>query len=753
MIGSSPVLPTGFASSALPLHELDDGEFEQFCTDLLNLNPAILCQREAVLVTRRILGAQRLLSGTPQGGADIRADAEAGEVWMFQCKRVKSFAKAKVVAAIEEAERGHPHADQYVLLTTCGLSVEAKAPIEERPNWTSWDASRITSEVQKLEPRERGMNLVQRFGKEWVRRLFVWGDQPFLPWAEFFADDVSPERRHFHHRTNFQPRKETLDRIEAFARDGIGRALIVSAAGGQGKSRLLLELARKMEQAPDAPRVRFLNVTPRGLSEDQADWLRREGDLVLVVDDAHRLVEVLGDVARAASKAESVRMVVVTRPQAEEAIRSQLYRHGYAERLESVLHLPEWKMSDMQTLAEQVLDPVHRWHSSRLAGIADRCPLLVVLGGGLINTGGLPGDLTDDSDFRERVFNGFKEDFLRLQPESGRNRLDRLMQFLAFVSPTPRSDRLLTQAAEILGCDPLDVDADLSLLEGARLVVENREGLRLYPDLFADAVLLDACLDRGGQPSFLHRTVLGKLPNEDFPSLLRNVAQADWEARVRKGAAHSLFNPIWEEFVRRFNAGKWQESDTTFGWQQETDASAQQPDRGEMLRNWSDFAVFLPERTLELVRLAQERAVEPTGSRIIRGVSPAMLKPILLWHPSHAVQALDTLWALEEKEPDAGSVDSLRGDQRDCRGGELRLASTLGSFAGSCRLARHQGSRTCHVGSVPAPAMDPERTAEAVLRTRGRAFVDDGPHRAHGKPCRVCRANTSAAAAGAGNRG
>ena len=533
---------------------------------------------------------------------------------MFQCKQVKEFHPADMRQAIERAEQGWPHADQYLLLTTCGLSAESQALIHGRAKWMWWDASRITSEVQQLEPCEAGMNLVQRFGKEWVRRLFVWGDQPLLPWAEFFADDVSPDRRHFHHRTNFQPRRETLDRIEAFARDGIGRALIVSAAGGQGKSRLLLELARKLEQAPGAPRVRFLNVTSRGLSEDQADWLGREGDLVLVVDDAHRVVEVLGDVARAVSKAKSVRMVVVTRPQAEESIRSQLYRQGYAERLESVLHLPEWKMSDMQALAEQVLDSAHRWDASRLAGIADRCPLLVVLGGGLINTGGLPGDLTDDSDFRERVFKGFKEDFLRLQPENGRNRLDRLMPFLAFASPTPRSDRFLTKAAEILGCDPLDVDADVSLLGGARLVVENREGLRLYPDLFADAVLLDACLDRGGQPSFLHRTVLGRLPIEDFPSLLRNVAQADWEARVRKGAAHSLFDPIWNEFVRRFCDGEWREPD--IAWRHHDDSTLRPSDRGEMLRNWSDFAVFLPERTLELARLAQERAVEPTGSSI-----------------------------------------------------------------------------------------------------------------------------------------
>src|ERR1019366_4889718 len=91
----------------------------------------------------------------------------------------------------------------------------------------------------------------------------------------------------------------------------------------------------------------------------------------------------------------------------------------------------------------------------------------------------------------------------------------------------------------------------------ARLVVENREGIRLYPDLFADAVLLDACLDQEGRPTFLHCTVLSKLPITDFPALMRNVAQAAWETRSKTGETGVLFRPIWQEFIHRFEEGVW----------------------------------------------------------------------------------------------------------------------------------------------------------------------------------------------------
>src|ERR1019366_6370100 len=99
--------PTGFSPSDLPFYtELDDQKFEQFCTSLLNLRPAILCLRGGMAVSRRIFKADRLLSGTAQAGADIRAVADQGEVWFLQCKNVKEFGPAEVSEAIELAEKG-----------------------------------------------------------------------------------------------------------------------------------------------------------------------------------------------------------------------------------------------------------------------------------------------------------------------------------------------------------------------------------------------------------------------------------------------------------------------------------------------------------------------------------------------------------------------------------------------------------------------------------------------------------------------
>src|SRR5712692_10317712 len=94
--------PTGYAPSDLPFYpELDDQAFERFCTDLLNLHPSILCLRDSQAVTRRIIKADPLGSGTDQRGVDIRAEADKGGVWFLQCKHVKEFGPKHVSDAIE----------------------------------------------------------------------------------------------------------------------------------------------------------------------------------------------------------------------------------------------------------------------------------------------------------------------------------------------------------------------------------------------------------------------------------------------------------------------------------------------------------------------------------------------------------------------------------------------------------------------------------------------------------------------------
>jgi hypothetical protein len=629
--------PTGFTASALPFWgNLDDGAFEQYCTELLNLHPVVLCSRDGKVVERRVVSGTRLLSGTSQRGGDIRATMDGGEIWVFQCKRVKEFGPTLVKQAADKAENEFPGVTQYVLVTTCGLSEQAQKELTCRGNWMWWDSSRLTTETQKIQPTENGIMLVHRFFKsaELVRSIFPWGDQPLLTYKEFFAQELSAGRNFFHHRTSFVPWTDAAGELERFARGALGRALVLSAPGGQGKSRLLLQVAEKLERDTVAPRIRFVNIGRDGFTESQADYLRRQNDMVLVLEDAHRLGDVLADVAKVAAQTSS-RLVVVTRPQAREIVLTELQNNGYLERIEPSLILPRWPQTHIHKLAENVLQPEYAFHAPRLAILADRCPLFVVMGAALLNSGRMPDNLTDEREFRERVVKGFVDDFLESQDFGKRTRLGRLIRLLSFISPAKKTDELYAKAAQIIDCSPLDIAEELELLEGAGLVVGNREGIRLYPDLFSDAVLLDACLHQDGEASFLFQSIVSTLDVGEFPALMRNVAQADWEARTKKGAKRSLFDPIWIEFEKRFRQESWS-------------------GRSTLLREWSAFSVFQPERTFDLARLALSLSDDGASGATDRAWMiqqlPAMLKPVVL-HAGHANAALTLLWSLEAAAP------------------------------------------------------------------------------------------------------
>ena len=96
-----------------------------------------------------------------------------------------------------------------------------------------------------------------------------------LNWQEFFAGDLSSEQHNSitafpssHRGTHFPGWK--ISPIRAWPRTRPHR-------GGWGrKSRMLLELARHEQQKPHGPRVRFLNLSRRGLTGEQSDFLARE---------------------------------------------------------------------------------------------------------------------------------------------------------------------------------------------------------------------------------------------------------------------------------------------------------------------------------------------------------------------------------------------------------------------------------------------------------------------------------------------
>ena len=183
------------------------------------------------------------------------------------------------------------------------------------------------------------------------------------------------------------------------------------------------------------------------------------------------------------------------------------------------------------------------------------------------------------------------------------------------------------------------LETQLIRLRQSELVAGRDDGLRIVPDLFADSLVYDTCYGPGKTPGFV-RQVLVEFADRSA-ALLRNLSEATWIARVNGVADETLLNAVLEPERRRFKASTFYE-------------------RGEILRHWSGFSIYLPNESLQLAREAVAMTSAPeTGAHplvdsfrdyhsheYVCEQIPALLKPVAQYHDQNRHPALDLLWDL-----------------------------------------------------------------------------------------------------------
>lgn len=663
MLQDAPATQSPRQNAPLPFLQLPkDGEaFERFCTDLLNANPKFWVDDAGNATQRRVLTAERLAGGSNQRGADIRATIEGGQVWMIQCKRVEDFGPADAKEVVRRLESDSPNAHRYVLAITKPLSLAAKERFG--PKWTIWDADRLTGLVRHLESKPMAMGLIrQYFGDQEVRRLLPWTLGLRVDWGEYFRESLEGDGP-VHHRLPFIPTGRALEDLLAFAREGGGRAQVLVGGGGQGKSRLLLEVARELDGNPETDRIHVQLIGQHALlpREYDLELLTQEGrPTLIIVDDAHHRLETLERLAGAASRSSHIRLLAATRSSALTLVRKSLRRGGYADGLGADVTLLPWTSTNILKLATSALGEEYAAHLPRLSELAQRSPLLVVLGAAAVRSNHIPDQMITSEAFEHNVLEGLITGFVDHQAEERQEGLRDLIQALAFVGPVQDNENLPGLLANVVGQPELQVAKDLDSLRCSGLTIEGDGGIRLYPDLLSHAVLRRAAVDESGRPRAWSRSLARQLKLSDFPSILRNLSIADSESGRGGGdtPAKSLIQPVWIDLQSRFTGGTWKE-------------------RQQLLEAWIPTASYQPERSLELARLAMTspdappdlnnpvisfetldalgpEPVEESRARILTKAG-LVLEQIIVWHPEQASRALDLLWELADRLPTIGS--------------------------------------------------------------------------------------------------
>jgi hypothetical protein len=624
----------------LSLADLDPQLFEQFFLHFLRAGISLSVERHGSRITRRVISAEAYAagSGRKDKGIDIRAEVEAEgrrEVWVFQCKRHKSWSPSQTRTAIQKASQ-YP-AQHYFLVVACDPHEEVQDEIHKHPNWTFWNLDTICAEFRLRVSPSKHASILFFLSPEELKRFVPFTTETLITPDKFFERSLGTDKL-FRHDWQLVGRDRELQVLRDFIA-GPHKVQLLSAKGGDGKSRLVWELCRTL--AAETPESEILCLNPhRGGDDFSFAFTGTPARRLILVDDAHRTEQVPLPLLSLVRQDSASKIVLATRPQGLEALAHKLYEAGLANDLAPPLALPPLKRVDVKALAVEALGQERKEHARELAELTADSPFLTVMAGELVRSGRLDwGGWTSHEEFRQHVFREFEQRNLETIPGSDRQFAGGLMRMLALLAPAIVDSQFSERAARCLGCSVFTLETQLNRIRQSELAAGRDDGLRIVPDLFADFLVYDACYGPDKMPGFVQQ-VLREFADRSA-ALVRNLSEATWIARANGVADEALLDAVLEPESRRFEASDFYE-------------------RGEIIRHWSGFSIYLPGESLELakkaiaLKVAPEAKTHPLFDAFRNYYShdyvcdhlPALLKPIAEYHDQHRRAALDFLWDL-----------------------------------------------------------------------------------------------------------
>ncbi|WP_156415693.1 helix-turn-helix domain-containing protein [Terrabacter sp. Soil811] len=619
-------LPVRPLTRALPLEELTEERFEDLLAELMTvLHPDGHASR---------YGGR----GHKQHGIDILVTAGGMNLATGQCKRHREFGPAAVCKAIMEVTIAAPK--NYLFLARITATPTARKEAGKYSSWELWDGEDISRYIRGL-PSEQAVRIVDTYfpgHRESFLGVPVPG--PWLPPEEYFDATRSTI---FNHEWSLAGRQDELDQLVSAAYQPDASLTFVTGAGGMGKSRLLKALA---DAAPPATQVRIQSGDAQ-VSAADFELLPHEGNLTVLIDDAHELTEVTGIVAGIWRRNRNAKVVLATRPYGLQTLKAGLARHGLLPMPHTQVELEDLDIDDAIALGREAVggkapEAVVR----RLAALTTDSPLATVVGGVLIRQGQLePGALEQDDDVRFHIMRGFRDalvnDPLAYDPPTRRAVLDALAALQPFRTNEATARESLS---EIVGRPYDELHKHLRSLENAGILRRRGESLRIVPDLLGDVVLTEAAFD-GANPlgtGYLAR-IEPMVTGSGAEHLFINVSRVDWQVRNKHDGAPSLADSLWAAFRGRIEA-------------------ADMIDRRTLAETLAKVAYFQPERALEATRWlidnptdrldgehAAWRAFLATDYSSVLQALPAVLK-FAAMDPDTLPEALNQLWELAQRD-------------------------------------------------------------------------------------------------------
>lgn len=643
----------------LPFEDLDAPQFESFVLETLGAGISLDVLEEvgsSVSVKSEELRAvkHRLIRVAKYGaagrggqrGIDLQAVTESGQKWGFQCKHYTSpFTPSLAKKAIEKASREYSQADRYFLVLSGEPPPKVHDLVESYPDWELWGGSQLSSLFYNAVPREKQIEIIKRYFPAdqagIIGKLYPLHEDLLVD-KDVFFERWKDSNRYFHHNTQFVGREDFLRNLHHFVEGTDKQVLILPAPGGRGKTRLLREFGETFAGHHSQRKLWF--VDPYAPKNSGSDRLRAAlpDTLVVVQDDAHRMEGLRQDIVEVVLR-KGGKLIFATRPHGEDALRSWLAGIGADyDRIQVMETLPPLSYEESKQLACSLLPESRQQEVDTLVRLAGTSTLMIVAGARLLAQANVRGeDFVGSQAFQMEVFHRLEKDVYGEGITAEREEaLRRTLEVLAILAPWNQREPGWHVVELLSGLNSRDFLANMELLHVAGLMVGTREGWRVIPDLLADYLVYRACYDQRGALTLFGHQLHTELSLEQISTVvLRNLAEAEWQAQLNGQNTESLLKPIWQKIRKEFPS-------KTF-WE-----------RAQLVNQWKRIAVFQPECSLELARLAIDLTEAPPApddgfgypalykhERVLEEL-PELLKPIAVYHGEYRTEALEFLWEL-----------------------------------------------------------------------------------------------------------
>jgi hypothetical protein len=295
-----------------------------------------------------------------------------------------------------------------------------------------------------------------------------------------------------------------------------------------------------------AVKVRFLGSADAASLRSLADL--GAGPKLLVIDDAHDRdgLRVLFDFA--SNPVNKTRLLIATRPYGHDRIRREAAAAGVVDAPE--IRIKALASEDLHKLAVEILTSFRapeEW-ADHIVEASQGSPMVVALGARIVAKEGIPLELAKKTvTIRDLILEKFAGVIASDLGGRGEERLyRRVIELLALVQPfNPADQQLLELFMSILGIGADDASRGLKKLAEGGVIFQRGAEWRLTPDILADFLIEESCLDLNGRLSPFAETALTVVPTAFFGNVMTNIARMDWRMQNGETAESPLLANVW----------------------------------------------------------------------------------------------------------------------------------------------------------------------------------------------------------------